>query len=82
MTQEELNLWVAYVQENGPLNLALRIESAVARAVAPFLKNVKPRDLMVWPIEQEKEPTLEEMKVGLFCLFKGLESNLPGGRNG
>lgn len=82
MSQEELNLWVAYVQENGPLNLALRIEAAVARAVAPFLKNAKPRDLMVWPREPEKEPTLEELKVGLTSMFKNLATKTREARNG
>jgi hypothetical protein len=82
MSQEELNLWVAYVQENGPLNLALRIESAVARAVVPFLKNAKPRDLMVWPREPEKVPDLEEMKVGLFSMFKNLATKTREARNG
>jgi len=61
MTQEELNLWVAYVAENGPLNPSLRIESAVARAVAPFLKNTKPRDLMPWPREPEQDASIDEV---------------------
>lgn len=61
MTQEELNLWVAYVAENGPLNPSLRIESAIARAVAPFMKNVKPRDLMPWPREPEQEASINEV---------------------
>lgn len=61
MTQEELNLWVAYVAENGPLNPSLRIESAVARAVAPFMKNVKPRDLMPWPREPEQDASIDEV---------------------
>lgn len=56
VTQEELGVWVAYVEENGPLNESLRLESAVARAVAPFLKHVKPRDLMVWPRKKEDGP--------------------------
>lgn len=61
MTQEELNIWVAYVAENGPLNPSLRIESAVARAVAPFMKNVKPRDLMPWPREPEQDASIDEV---------------------
>lgn len=70
MTQSELNLWLAYVEENGPLNLALRIESAIARGVAPFLKNAKPRDLMVWPRQPEPEATPET----LHMMFKNLAS--------
>ena len=70
MTQDELNTWVAYVDESGPPHLALRIESAIARAVAPFLKNAKPRDLMPWPKEPEPEATPESA----FLLFKNLSS--------
>ena len=66
MAQEELSLWVAYVDENGPLNPSLRIESAIARAVALFFKGVKPRDLMPWPKEPEPEATPE----AAFLLFK------------
>lgn len=33
------------------------MELAIAKAVAPFLKNTKPRDLMIWPIDQEPEAT-------------------------
>ncbi len=72
MTQSELNVWLAYVEENGPLNQSLRIESAVARAVAPFLKNVKARDLMPWPREQERELSAQEMAEQLTAKFKGL----------
>jgi hypothetical protein len=67
MGQDELGLWEAYVTENGPLNLPLRLESAVARAVSPFLKNTKPRDLMPWPKEPEPEATPEK----LLLMFKG-----------
>lgn len=62
MGRDELSLWEAYVTENGPLNLPLRIESAIARIGAPFLgKSVKPRDLMVWPKEPEPEATPENV---------------------
>lgn len=61
MTQDELNTWVAYVEENGPLNQSLRTEAAVARAVSPFLKNTKPRDFMVWPREPEKPASLKDI---------------------
>lgn len=70
MSQAELNTWVAYVEENGPLNPSLRIESAIARAVAPFLKNAKPRDLMPWPRQPEPEATPES----LHLMFKNLAS--------
>lgn len=65
VTQEELGVWVAYVEENGPLNTSLRVEAAVARAVAPFLRNAKPRDLMPWPRQEKKGPTLQEMAARL-----------------
>lgn len=70
MPQSELNTWVAYVEENGPLNLPLRIESAIARAVTPFLKGVSPRDLMVWPKEPDKPADIK----AVFAGFKDLAS--------
>lgn len=70
MPQDELNMWVAYVEENGPLNLPLRIESAIARAVTPFLKGATPRDLMVWPKEPEKPADIHTVFAG----FKNLAS--------
>lgn len=72
VTQDEVNLWVAYIEENGPLNLALRVESAVARAVAPFLKDAKPRDLMPWPREREPEMSTEDMAAALMAQFSAL----------
>lgn len=70
MTQDELQTWVAYVEENGPLNAMLRIEAMIARSVAPFFKNTKPRDLMVWPRQQEPEATPEK----LLSMFKNLSA--------
>lgn len=70
MTNAELMGWVSYVDENGPLNPILRIESAIARAVAPFMRGVKPRDLMVWP----KEPEPEASPEALASLLKSLAS--------
>lgn len=70
MPQTELNVWVEYVKENGPLNASLRLEAAVARAVVPFLKNAKPRDMMPWPREPEREATPD----ALFLMFKNLAS--------
>lgn len=68
MTQDEMQTWVAYVEENGPLNSSLRIESMLARVAAPFFKQVKPRDLMIWPRQQEPEATPEK----LLSMFKNL----------
>jgi hypothetical protein len=63
MTIDELGLWRAYVDENGPLFAPLRLESAVARAVLPFLKKgSQMRDLMPWPRESKRVLTTEEAK--------------------
>lgn len=61
MTQDELNTWVAYIEENGPLNQSLRMEASIARAVSPFLKNTNPRDLMMWPRQPEKPASLKDV---------------------
>jgi hypothetical protein len=74
MSYDELQTWVAYVDENGPLNPALRLEGAVARAVAPFLKNTKAKDLMPWPRQQEVELPPKDMAAQLAAKFKGLAS--------
>lgn len=68
MTNAELSAWIGYVEKNGPLNPMLRIESAIARATAPFLKNASPKDLMVWPREPERIASAEEMAL----MFKNL----------
>lgn len=69
MSRAELQTWIAYIDENGPLNPSLRIEAAVARAVAPFMgRGVSVRELMPWPKEPEQEASLAET----FALFKGL----------
>lgn len=66
MTADELRTWEAYVEENGPLNFPLRIESAIARSAAPFMgKSVRPRDLMIWPREPEPEATPEAIFLAL-----------------
>ena len=59
MTQGELQMWVAYVEENGPLNPMLRMESMLARIASPFFKNSKPMDWMIWPRIPEPEATPE-----------------------
>lgn len=71
VTQDEVNLWAAYMEENGPLNIALRVEAAVARAVAPFLKNTKPKDLMPWP-KQEQDIETQDMASSLMAQFTAL----------
>lgn len=76
MSQDELNLWVAYVEKNGPLNPMLRVEAAIARAVSPFLKGVKPKDLMIYP--REPEPVADIKSV--FGMFKGLASETKKGK--
>lgn len=62
MTIDEVSIWRAYTDENGPLFAPLRVESAVARAVLPFLKGAKMRDLMPWPREAPRVLTTEEAK--------------------
>ena len=62
MTNAELQIWVAYVEENGPLNPTLRMEAAIARAAAPFMgPKVKAKDLMPFPRIPEPEATPEVM---------------------
>lgn len=66
MSVAELAMWQDYVNENGMLNLALRIDAAIARALLPFLKQgTKMKDLMPYP--KPKEDINE-----LFGIFKGL----------
>ncbi len=57
MTRQELGIWQVYVEQEGPLNMAQRIEAIVARAVTPFLKNVTPKQFLIWPKEPEKVAT-------------------------
>ena len=66
MAQDELNLWVSYVEKNGPLNPMLRVEAAIARAASPFMKGVKPKDLMIYPREPEVPASIEQV----FGFFK------------
>jgi hypothetical protein len=68
MTQDEVQTWVAYVEENGPLNSMLRFESMLARVAAPFFKQVKPKDLMIWPREPEPEATPEAIWTSIMNL--------------
>lgn len=62
MSQAELLSWVEYVKVNGPLNPMLRMEATIARAVVPFLgKNATVRKFMLWPREEEKVATAEDI---------------------
>src|SRR5690606_8751891 len=53
--------WQAYLEEVGPANTALRIEWSIARAIAPFLKDITPRDFAVWPKEPARTASPEEV---------------------
>ena len=70
MTQGELQTWVAYVEENGPLNPMLRMEAMLAKIASPFFKNSKPKDWMTWPRLPEPEATPE----ALLSMFKNLSA--------
>lgn len=78
MPQAELQVWASYVNENGPLNPSLRIEAAIARAVAPFIKGSKARDFMPWPREPEPEATFD----GLGTLFTNLAAQSAASKQG
>lgn len=67
LSYAELLDWQTYADEMGPLNASTRIEWAVARAAAPFLK-AKTRDLAPWP----KEPDVEATADGIAGLLAGL----------
>ena len=70
MTQGELPTWVAYVEENGPLNPMLRMEAMLAKIASPFFKNSKPKDWMTWPRLPEPDATPE----ALLSMFKNLSA--------
>lgn len=70
MSITELATWDAYVYENGPLDLALRVDAAVARAVARTHRGVAFRDLMPFPRQPEQVPEVDQMKSGLMGIFK------------
>lgn len=80
MTQGELQTWVAYVEENGPLNPMLRMESMLARIASPFFKNSKPKDWMIWPKIPEPELTPQEMAHVLLAKMKGLAAQTKESR--
>ena len=70
MTQGELQTWVAYVEENGPLNPMLRMEAMLAKIASPFFTNSKPKDWMTWPRLPEPDATPE----ALLSMFKNLSA--------
>lgn len=76
MTQDELNLWVSYVDENGPVNPSLRVDAAVARALSKFIRNSKPSDFMPWPRKPEPELTPEAAHL----MFKNLAAKTAAKR--
>ena len=69
ITPEWRDKLFAYRHKNGPFNPSIRIEWAIARALAMFAsREFKPADWMVWPKEPEKEASVQEV----FGLFKSL----------
>lgn len=59
MSAEELDKWIAYIEINGPLHNTIRLEHAIARAVAPFVKG-NAKLLAPWPREPEREATIDD----------------------
>ena len=64
-SQDEIQTWVAFVEENGPINPMLRMEAMLAKIASPFFKNSKPKDWMTWPRLPEPEATPETMLMAL-----------------
>lgn len=71
---DELRGWQLFEAKNGPLHESIRFEGAIARAVAPFLQNVRPEQLMPWPVQKEEEASLE----GAFKLIAGVTKTKAG----
>ncbi len=70
VSQEEIQTWVAFVEENGPINPMLRMEAMLAKIASRFFKNSKPKDWMTWPRLPEPEATPE----ALLSMFKNLSA--------
>jgi hypothetical protein len=70
---DELRGWALFEEKYGPLHAPLRIEGAIARAIAPFLQDAKPADLMLWPKEEEKVATAED----IFKLLVSVKKSAP-----
>jgi hypothetical protein len=72
MTGHELMGWKLFEDEFGPLNIGLRFDAAIARAVHPFLKSGTPIEaLMPWP---KKIDSGEEAPSDIRDAFKLLTS--------
>jgi hypothetical protein len=53
---------IHYRDKFGPFNRNYRMDLAVARALTPFCKGLKPSDFMLWPIEEpEPEANIEHI---------------------
>lgn len=75
MSYAEFQDWLLYVRENGPLNPLLRLESAIGRAVLPFLKKgTRLQDVMPWPRQMEMA-TPEAIGQVLMQAFKSTGGN-------
>lgn len=61
LSYAELLDWQTYADEMGPLHATTRIEWAVARAAAPFMKDAKARDLAPWPKDSEEPATVDQV---------------------
>lgn len=68
MPHQELLDWVVYAERNGPLNLMLRFDAAVARLAAMWSKDARPSDFMPWPAKPDVEATPQDV----FALLQGI----------
>jgi hypothetical protein len=59
LTLDEFTSWLAYAEENGPLNPMIRFDAAIARAVRPFVKGDF-KSLMPYPKQPEREATMDD----------------------
>ena len=50
-----MEIWRLFRRKNGPLNPMLRVDAAVARAGAMFLKDRDPKHLMPYPRDDDEE---------------------------
>jgi hypothetical protein len=76
MTFAEFSNWLAFERIYGPVNPLLRLDAAVARAVAPFLKrDARVREyLMPWPkepVEEESPASVEQVMQLLSAVRRG-----------
>lgn len=83
ITPREVQGWMLYEKEFGPLHLGLRIERAIAQVGAPFFKDkagrqLTIRDLMPWPREEEKVATPQDIMGLLMGTVKKKPEKLDG----